>query len=140
LYTTLPSAFAIVLAALPVSALAGTWMKTNKDCLVWNSDPKPGETATWTGACVGGKVNGQGKLTWRSGSRSSSYVGSYKAGKRDGVGTFNDGSGNWYSGPFANGVPHGTGRCFAKQLGREWKCEWKSGKLVVMPRGEHAVR
>ena len=56
-------------------------------------------------------------------------------GKRSGFGTFNDGSGNWYSGPFADGVPNGTGRCFAKQLGREWKCSFKSGRLTAFPSG-----
>ena len=76
------SVLGIALAALPPSALGGAWMKTDKGCLVWNSDPKPGETATWTGTCAGGKVSGQGKLTWKSGSHASTYVGSYKAGKR----------------------------------------------------------
>jgi hypothetical protein len=122
------------------AAYSGAWVKTNKGCVVWNSDPKPGETATWTGACADGKVSGKGKLTWKKGSQASTYVGSYKGGKRSGTGTFNDGSGNWYSGPFVDGVPHGTGRCFAKQLGREWKCAWQSGRLLVKPTGDHADR
>jgi hypothetical protein len=125
---------------LAAPALAGAWVKTDKGCLVWNSDPKPGDTATWTGSCAGGKVSGSGKLTWKNGSQASTYVGSYKAGKRNGTGTFNDGSGNWYAGPFVNGVPDGKGRCFAKQLGREWQCEWNSGKLVMLPSGQHRAK
>src|SRR6187431_2648983 len=101
-------AFGAALALCIVQAEAGSWVKTDKGCEVWNSDPKPGETATWTGGCAKGKVSGKGKLTWRKGSQASTYQGSYKAGKRSGFGTFNDGSGNWYSGPFADGVPNGT--------------------------------
>lgn len=131
------SSIGLVLALVPAPAFAGQWVKTDKGCVVWNSDPKPGDTATWTGACADGKVSGKGKLTWKNGSQASTYVGSYKSGKRNGMGRFDDGSGNWYSGPFVDGVPDGTGRCFAKQLGREWKCEWHAGKLVVTSGGEH---
>src|SRR5262245_23521732 len=53
----------------PSAGYGGTWVKTNKGCVVWNSDPKPGETATWTGACADGKVSGNGKLTWKNGSQ-----------------------------------------------------------------------
>jgi hypothetical protein len=134
----IPAGFALP-AILASSAFAGAWVKTDKGCLVWNSDPKPGDMAAWTGSCAGGKVSGKGKLTWTNGGQVSTYVGSYKGGKRSGMGTFNDGSGNWYSGPFADGVPNGTGRCYAKQLGREWQCEWKAGKLAVMPKGDHTA-
>ena len=129
---------AAILIAAPV--FAGEWVKTDKGCAVWNSDPKAGETATWTGSCANGKVTGKGTLTWRNGNEASTYVGTYKAGKRSGTGRFDDGSGNWYSGPFVNGVPDGTGRCFAKQLGREWKCTWKAGKITMMPNGEHVTQ
>jgi hypothetical protein len=126
---------AIGLVAMASQALAGKWIDTNQGCSVWDSDWKPGDKASWTGPCVQGKVSGSGTLTWNLNGQISTYVGAYKAGKRNGMGKYTDPSGNWYSGPFVNGVPHGTGRCYAKMLGREWKCTFKAGKIQGMPAG-----
>ena len=43
-----------------------TWFPTNKlNCKVWNPQPQSDETALWSGACLNGKANGEGGLTWR---------------------------------------------------------------------------
>ena len=42
------------------------WMElTNQpECYVWNPNPKPDETVTWTGECSSGLAQGTGKLIW----------------------------------------------------------------------------
>jgi hypothetical protein len=34
-------------------------------CWVWNADPQPGETVTWSGRCPRGPAQGQGRGEWR---------------------------------------------------------------------------
>ncbi len=41
------------------------WFMTKENCEVWDPMPVAGETASWSGACVGGFVEGQGKLLWK---------------------------------------------------------------------------
>jgi len=60
--------------ALPALAQSATpdlsgrdphWIKDSaKNCWAADPDPQAGETVTWTGACAGGLVKGQGTLTW----------------------------------------------------------------------------
>ena len=46
----------------PVEPFGPNWIiTTNQPCQLWNSEPKSGETVTWTGDCVGGKASGVGR-------------------------------------------------------------------------------
>ena len=61
---------ACLLLTLPDMVMAdehnGAWWKAEgTGCLVWNHDPQPQVTVTWTGDCVGGKAGGYGKKVWR---------------------------------------------------------------------------
>ncbi len=42
------------------------WMELTKqpECYVWNPNPQPNETVTWTGECSSGLTQGTGTLTW----------------------------------------------------------------------------
>ena len=42
------------------------WMEVSQrpGCYVWNPNPQPGETVTWTAECAGGLVQGTGTLRW----------------------------------------------------------------------------
>ncbi len=58
----LSGAFAAPVAAGPY----GKWSAAERSgCLVWNIDPQPHETVTWSGACVDGKASGRGVYVWR---------------------------------------------------------------------------
>jgi hypothetical protein len=74
---------------------------TNKPCKVWNPNPEPNESVTWTGPCKDGYANGKGILFWtENGKPDVEYNGEYANGKRNGHGVmiFPDGKrieGDW---------------------------------------------
>ena len=74
---------------------AACWkeLTTSPGCFVWNPNPRPGESVTWTGACRENMVaHGRGTLTWtwRGG-------GATAAGELQGDGELQDGKahGHW---------------------------------------------
>ena len=53
------------LSLCSVVASAGDWTADPATgCTAWNPNPQPGETITWSGACVDGKASGEGTLTY----------------------------------------------------------------------------
>ena len=106
----------------------------NSACAVFKPNLKPSETVVWQGSCangfaqgqgiarwsardgstltfqgqfVGGKLQGEGKMT---GSGGDQFQGFYKDGKRDGFGTYSAASGTRYQGQYKNNLPHGRGQ------------------------------
>ena len=60
---------------------------TNKPCKVWNPEPQPNESVTWSGPCKDGFASGQGVLLWtENGKPDVVYEGEYANGKRNGHG------------------------------------------------------
>jgi hypothetical protein len=57
-----------MVAALLLIQLAhgedSTWIADANGCRVWDPNPKPNETVTWTGPCVDGFAEGQGIVQW----------------------------------------------------------------------------
>ncbi len=84
---------------------SGKWEKTsNKDCSVWNSFPREGESVTWSGDATNGKAFGPGKLQWfANGVPTSSYEGEMKNGYYDGRGTNVFKSGSSFEGEWERG-------------------------------------
>jgi len=85
------------------------WQKaTNTDCLVWNPVPDPGDSVTWTGACVDGKANGPGTEVFRWPEHGTygeqSYMGEMKAGKSEGHGAMYFYTGDKFEGEFSDGM------------------------------------
>lgn len=80
---------------------------TNVECLVWNPQPDPGDTVTWTGPCVAGKANGAGTEVFRyldhGTLKEQRYVGTMTAGKLQGHGTLYFDNGDQFEGEFSNG-------------------------------------
>ncbi|MCY4395717.1 MAG: SH3 domain-containing protein [Rhodospirillaceae bacterium] len=85
------------------------WMVAeNQLCEVWNPNPEPNETVTWSGDCVEGKTSGAGRLVWRSGKETTTvFEGEYRNGKPHGRGTFTFSPGDRYEGEYRNGKRHG---------------------------------
>ena len=76
----------------------------NQPCQAGNSKPVPGETYTWSGACVDGKVSGEGRGVFHlPDGRQSVYEGSMRYGKAHGYGTLNHSDGDRYEGEWRNG-------------------------------------
>ena len=62
------------------------WMEISRQpgCYVWNPNPQPGETVTWTGNCDGGLAQGAGTLTWVSDGNRETNTGRLHDGRWDG--------------------------------------------------------
>lgn len=82
-------------------------------CTAWNEAPQPQETATWTGSCAGGWIEGQGTLVWRSMQNGrwleQRHEGSFSGGRASGYGVATYADGGRYEGTFREGKRHGQG-------------------------------
>ena len=86
------------------------WSVTeNRPCQVWNDDRKDREAFTWSGACVDGKVSGEGRLVWYTRFGRNVYEGSMADGKLHGHGTLRRSDGARYEGEWRDGKRHGKG-------------------------------
>ena len=97
---------ALLLASLQAVAqeddsTAGWITATNKPCKIWNPEPQPNESVTWSGPCKDGFASGKGILRWtENGKPDVVFDGEYANGKRNGPGVIStpDGqktTGNW---------------------------------------------
>ena len=84
-------------------------------CKVWNVDPQPDETFTWTGGCKDGYLDGNGIFQWIvDGKAGSKYEGSFIQGKKQGkgisvFGPTTSSAGDRYEGDYYDGLRHGKG-------------------------------
>ena len=108
---------------------AGSWITAeNQPCQIWNSNPDPGETVTWTGGCVDGKASGTGRLVWRGSYGESVYEGEYRDGNLHGRGTFTWPDGDRYEGEWRDGKTHGHGT-YTWPSGTRYEGEYRDGNL-----------
>lgn len=111
----------------------GRWRKVeNKaNCSVWNANPRPNETVTWTGECVSGMAHGSGTKVWRSlkagAWKTEKYEGEMRFGRNNGQGTYVWANGNKYDGGWKDDKKHGRGVLVFKS-GNKYDGEWKDGK------------
>ena len=79
-------------------------------CWVWNSDPRPDDAVTWTGACGSdGLATGQGVEEWTNGDQVSRYEGEVREGKAQGRGVYTFANGDRYDGEYRDDKRHGRG-------------------------------
>lgn len=79
-------------------------------CLVWNAEPEPDETVSWSGKCVKNYAEGKGTLIWsRDGQEESRFEGTLRAGKAFTAGKVVWVDGRRYEGNFNNSVFDGKG-------------------------------
>ena len=113
----------LVCWALPALAQTATpdlsgrdphWIKdAAKNCWAADPDPQAGETVTWTGACLGGLVNGEGTLTW--------YLNGRLFGRDEGT--------------FKNGEIFGHGR-ITRANGASFEGEFPGKGVITLPGGQ----
>ena len=90
---------------------ASCWMEVSQrpGCYVWNPNPQPGETVTWTAECAGGLVQGTGTLRWVYDEGWQTVTGRRVDGKPDGhTMIYRNEDGHVEEGPFVAGEPHGN--------------------------------
>jgi len=76
---------------------------TNKPCKVWNPEPQPNESVTWSGPCMDGFASGRGILLWtENGKPDVVYEGEYANGKRNGHGILITPDGKHIEGQWVN--------------------------------------
>jgi len=110
-----------------------SWITTEgQRCRVWDPDPKPNETVTWSGDCPGGLADGEGVQQWYSGGvpgnrvegvyrrghllsgvitypNGDQYIGALPDGVRTGHGMYKFANGDRYQGDFRAGKRDGRG-------------------------------
>src|SRR5262245_61361564 len=79
---------------------AGWVVDSRKGCWLWNADPQPNETVTWSGACgPDGRATGKGTAEWfLDGKPDGRYEGELRDGKLHGRGVYTWTTGNVYDG------------------------------------------
>jgi len=112
------------------TSYAGEWSVTSNGCKVWNKKPEVGEEVKWDGKCKDGFVNGIGSLSWiTNGKTTEKHEGEWKDGKANGwVTSFFLESGNKYIGPYRDGERNGLGT-YIWENGDVYKGEFKNGLL-----------
>ncbi len=86
------------------------WMElaSHPGCYVWNFDPQPDETATWTGECSAGFAQGPGTLTWNHPKGSQEHEASRRFGQPHGASVVTDSEGWADEGSHRFGKRHGA--------------------------------
>ena len=104
----------ISIVSISVGAVAQTekpvapgWITaTNQPCKIWNPQPQPNESVTWSGPCQGGFASGKGILHWTEhGKPDAEFDGEYAKGKRNGFGVIITPDGQRTEGDWANDEP-----------------------------------
>jgi hypothetical protein len=95
----------------PARAEPGWTFDRDKGCRIWDDNPSPGWSVTWTGPCVEGMGHGRGvvQLYDRAGVAESRYDGDLRAGRMHGYGVYVWRNGQRYDGELRNGNFHGRG-------------------------------
>jgi hypothetical protein len=117
---------------------SGTWlMDTEAGCRMWDWHPNPDDKVVWSGACKGGLKDGQGVVQWfEDGLPIDRFEGTYREGKREGIGRYTWNDRNRFEGQFANDLPNGYGtvRLEGETFAGEWRngCLSERGKVVAI--------
>jgi hypothetical protein len=76
---------------------------TNQPCKIWNPEPQPNESVTWSGECKDGYASGEGVLRWTiDGKPDVEFTGRYANGKRNGHGVIATPDGRRMEGEWLN--------------------------------------
>ena len=79
---------------------------TNQPCKIWNPEPQPNESVTWSGECKDGYASGEGTLRWtENGKPDVEFTGRYANGKRNGRGVIVTPDGKRIEGEWLNDTP-----------------------------------
>ena len=107
----------------------GVWaVVSDSTCKLWNPSPQPGHEVSWTGACEGGKVTGEGYVVWMAADGVLQiFEGEYRNGRKHGRGRAEWRDGSRYEGEWRNGKQHGQGKAISAD-GTRYEGEWQAGR------------
>jgi len=118
-----------------------TWIADSKGCKVWNPNPRPNESISWSGGCNQGFATGEGTVEWLLEGRSyATSTGTYQEGKLHGKGVTVGMNGDRYEGDFSDGTRHGRG-ILTSTNGTRYEGDFLNGKFhgkgfIQKPSGE----
>lgn len=130
LFTKTSLAMILLLGISTPNAFAtDTWMvSTDSGCKIYNPEPQPNESVTWSGDCMDGYAHGYGKLQWYVHNEpQSSYMGDYQQGHAHGKGTVIYTDGDEYVGDWKDSKRHGKG-IMNYTDGMKYTGEWQDDK------------
>lgn len=121
----------------------GWTVDSRNGCWVWNPNPQPSETVTWSGACPRGPAEGQGAGEWRytenGQPRVARFSGPRREGRMEGRGTYTDANGNRYEGEWRDGRRHGRGTQTWPN-GSRYEGEWRDDRPDGYGEGYNAAQ
>jgi hypothetical protein len=88
----------------------GWLVDSRTGCWVWDPDPRPNETATWSGGCdTYGRATGRGILEWQVEGKVSQYEGDLRRGRANGHGVYISLNGSRLDGEWRDDKANGHG-------------------------------
>lgn len=108
---------------------------TNQPCKVWNPEPQPDESVTWSGDCTDGFATGKGVLRWtEDGKPDVVFDGEYRNGKRNGHGVLTTPDGEIFDGEYRNDKRNGHG-VLTTPDGEKHEGVWVNDELLTGDEG-----
>jgi hypothetical protein len=103
----------LLLISVPMfgQSTVGDWIAdAHTGCKVWDANPQPNESVTWSCACQNGLAQGRGVLDWfQDGKPSEHGEGEWRDGMRTGYGMYAMANGERYDGAWQDGSKNGHG-------------------------------
>lgn len=125
----LASAAAAQPADDPAPLPSGWTADTRTGCKVWNPQPQPGETMTWSGACKDGLASGPGAVEWiENGLVTEHTDGVRVAGHLQGPGSLVSSNGDRFEGEWKDDRKNGHGT-YTTADGARYVGEWKDDRF-----------
>ena len=89
----------------------GDWLlEPGVGCRMWDWHPDPQDKASWSGSCRGALKEGRGTVQWTEHGQSvDRFEGTYRNGRREGVGRYSWNATSWFEGNYSNDIPDGPG-------------------------------
>lgn len=118
-----------LIAASPYSQSTEMLTDAANGCLVARAPgAKDSDSVTWTGACVRGRAEGAGRVTWLRGHAvTEEFEGTYSAGVPHGKGRYRDENGWVYDGGWVSGQRSGNGTLTMPNM--EYVGEWANNQF-----------
>jgi len=108
----------------------GSWLlDPKKGCRLWDWNPAPEDTATWSGSCPRGLKEGAGAVQWfEHGRPIDRFEGIFERGRRKGFGRYYWPAGQQFEGYYDADLPNGRGTVIID--GVSYAGIWRGGCLA----------